>query len=475
MWTGWKCFWQNISFKRLFEIIELQIVIVRQKSDRVGHMAYQDKYEAYLNQIPADIEACKSSGRRHVFGYTSNYDVVFHWDVDVYNQILKEFLKEEPAAQAGDTINTMEDFARISSYCLMKGIGANFDITSLEVCEYLREHFRSEPALGGTCAQGVAALAALGFPMTAQLTDRCREVCRMMDAPGVEVVKDGRLVPIMEGASREVPVYHMILQFSKDDRIVIGDTEYVVPLSNRLILFYDRIHKTTPVDPGFFEYWNGHAGDIASYLASGFDAVIDTAVMEERLDEICGHFEILRKKNPDFIAYVEGAYYMNPEVKEMLFHRLAPYVDIVGTNEEELVAQNEAAGVMTDITDIESVIRGIEALRSGHGIRGVVLHTKDYSLYYGEELKGIDIEKGLTMGNLMSGTRARIGRYGTIEECRETLKLGLSPAGLAFHERLVQPGGGRQAVLVPSRYLEHPRYTIGLGDTFVAGVHTCFP
>ncbi|MCI8466033.1 MAG: hypothetical protein HFI63_09305 [Lachnospiraceae bacterium] len=437
-------------------------------------MTYQDKYETYLNQISGDIEACRSNGRSHVFGYTSNYDVVFQWDIDEYNRILKEFLKEEPKAQAGDTIDTMEDFARISSYCLMKGIGANFDITSLEVCEYLQNHFQSEPALGGTCAQGVAALAALGFPVVAQLTDRCKEVCSMMDASGVQVVKGNGLVPIMEGASDEAPVYHMILQFSKDDKLVIHGREYEVPLSNRLILFYDRIHKTVPVDQCFFDYWNEHADNISSYLASGFDAVIDTAVMEERLDELCRHFVCMRKKNPDFIAYLEGAYYMNPQVKEMLFRRLAPYINIIGTNEEELVAQNETYGILTDITKIESVVEGIEALINRYGVRGVILHTKDYSLYYGEELKGIDIEKGLTMGNLMSGTRARIGKYGTLDECRESLKLGLSPTGLAFHERLAKIKTEKQAVLVPSRYLEHPKYTIGLGDTFVSGVHTCF-
>ncbi len=437
-------------------------------------MAYQDKYEAYLDQIPGDIRRCRETGRRHVFGYTSNYDVVLKWDVDVYNKILEEFLKEEPSAEAGDTMDTMEDFARISSYCLMKGIGANFDITSVEVCQYLQSHFESEPALGGTCAQGAAALAALGFPMVAQLTDKCREVCSMMDAAGMQVVKGDKLVPIMEGASDEPPVYHMILQFSKDDKILIHGKEYAVPLSNRLILFYDKIHKTVPIDPCFFDYWNRHAEDVSSYLASGFDAVIDTAVMEERLEQICGHMEIMRKKNPDFVFYLEGAYYMNPEVKELLFKKLAPYADIVGTNEEELVAQNERYGIHTDIEDLASVIQGTQALLDRYGAGGVVLHTKDYSLYYGKEWKGIDIEKGLTIGNLMSGTRARIGKYGTIEECRESLALSLSPTGLAFHERLEQLELDKQAVLVPSRYLEHPKYTIGLGDTFVSGVHTCF-
>ena len=437
-------------------------------------MAYQDKYGMYLDQIPADIEKCRTTGRRHVFGYTSNYDVVLKWDVNVYNQILEKFLKDEPAAKAGDTMDTMEDFARISSYCLIKGIGANFDITSVEICEYLQSHFESEPALGGTCAQGAAALAAMGFPMVAQLTDKCREVCEMMDASDMRVVKGDRLVPIMEGASDEPPVYHMILQFSKDDKIVVHGKEYSVPLSNRLILFYDKIHKIVPIDQCFIDYWNEHAEDISSYLASGFDAVIDTAVMEERLQQLCSHFETMRKRNPDFIFYFEGAYYMNPEVKEMIFRRLAPYANIFGTNEEELVAQNEKYGIETDITDIESVISGIEALMERYGVRGVILHTKDYSMYYGEELPGVDIEKGLTIGNLMSGTRARIGKYGTQEECRESLSLGLSPTGLRFHDRLKELKPAKKAVLVPSRYLEHPRYTIGLGDTFVSGVHTCF-
>ena len=36
-----------------------------------------------------------------MFGYTSNYDVVLKWDVNIYNRILEEFLKDEPSAQAG--------------------------------------------------------------------------------------------------------------------------------------------------------------------------------------------------------------------------------------------------------------------------------------------------------------------------------------------------------------------------------------
>ena len=86
----------------------------------------------------------------------------------------------------------------------------------------------------------------------------------------------------------------------------------------------------------------------------------------------------------------------------------------------------------------------------------------------------VDIEMGLTLGNLMSGTRARIGKYGTKEDCRKSLELGLSRIGLEFAERLSHIQRKHTAVLVPSRYMEKPRYTIGLGDTFVAGMQLCF-
>ena len=108
---------------------------------------------------------------------------------------------------------------------------------------------------------------------------------------------------------------------------------------------------------------------------------------------------------------------------------------------------------------------------------GIVLHTKDYALYYGDPLDGVDMEQGLTLGNLMASTRARIGRYGTPQDCADSLALPLSQRGMTFAEdfvALAAENEGQVLVAVPSRYIEHPRYTIGLGDTFTAGVQISF-
>ena len=437
-------------------------------------MPYRDQYQQCLEEIPYLVAYSKENRKSPVFAYTSNLDVVLHWEADKYNEILKTYLKEEPSVREGDVIHTIEDFARISSYYLMRGLGGNFDITNIEVCNYLKELFAYEYALGGTSAQGAAAFGTLGFPATVHMSDACEEVCQMMNHTGTTVIANGKKVPIIQGASGEEPVYHFILQFKKDDKLQILGKEIQIPFSNRMILFFDTVHKEVPIQKEFLTYWDTAEEEPTSYLISGFDAIIDTTVMEKRLQELEPHLEAMKKKHPGTIFYFEGAFYMNPRVKELATNRFCKYADILGMNEEELEEQVERLGEHIDNKNLKEIIHGLDRMLSKYSVKGIVLHTKDYSMYYGNELMEINIEKGLTMGNLMSATRARIGKYGSLEECKETLELPLSAIGLQFAEEAQEIETEKVLKIVPSKYMEYPKYTIGLGDTFVSGVHTCF-
>ncbi len=124
--------------------------------------------------------------------------------------------------------------------------------------------------------------------------------------------------------------------------------------------------------------------------------------------------------------------------------------------------------------DLNSVLLGMESIIDRYLVKGIIMHTKDYSMYYGNHIQGVDIEKGLTLGNLLSGTRARTGLYGSQKDCSESLVLELSRTGLAFEEKLKSIELKRCACIVPSRYMEHPRCTIGLGDAFAAGMQLSF-
>jgi ADP-dependent phosphofructokinase/glucokinase len=438
------------------------------------YMAYKDIYRTYLEQIPEDIEKCIKTGKRHVFGYTSDLDVIVKWNTQTFNDVIKKYLKENPSAKEGETIDSMEDFARIVSCYAIKGLGGEVDITNIEVCEYLERNFETTFALGGTCAQGAAAMNAIGFPIIAHLTDKSKEVCNIINNPSFYLISKDGPVSIDKINSNELPVRHMIIQYTKGDKIIIDGKEYSVPESNRIIIDYDKIHKYVPIEKAFLDYCEENSEQIYSYNISGFNAIIDINILEERLSELSEHYSRVKAKNPECIIYLESAHYLNTKSKMLAFEKLSKHIDILGMNEEELVELSGQLGFTTNKDDLESVIEGLELVTEQYNVKSIVMHTKDYSMYYGEKIDGVDIEKGLTLGNLMSGTRARTGRYGSYEDCRESLALDLSPLGAAFAEKIKNMKFEKDVHLVPSRYMEHPICTIGLGDTFTAGMQICF-
>ena len=437
-------------------------------------MAYKDIYRTYLEQIPIDIEACIKSGERHIFGYTSDLDMIVKWDPQTFNNILEKYLKEEPSAKEGETIDSMEDFARMVSCYAIKGHGGEIDISNIEVCEYLEKNFETTFSLGGTCAQGAAAMNAIGFPVVAHLTDKSKEVCNIINNPDFYLITKDGPTPINQINSGDVPIIHMILQYTKGDRIIANGNEYNVPDSNRMILDYDMVHKYVPIDMLFLDYCEKNARQLYSYNISGFNGIIDIDILKERLAQLIEHYHRIKTINPECVIYLESAHYLNAKSKMLVFGELSKYIDILGMNEEELVELTGQLGFRTDKEDLISVLEGLELATERYNINGIVMHTKDYSMFYGNGLKGVDIEKGLTLGNLLSGTRARTGRYGYYEDCVESLSLDLSPVGVAFAEQLSKMSTKKDVHLVPSRYMEHPKCTIGLGDTFVAGMQICF-
>lgn len=435
---------------------------------------YTDRYQEYLQLVPDKIRRCEETGRRAVLAYASNLDVLVRWNCESFNRFLAEYLKEEPSFQEGDEIASEEDLARILSYFVIHGLGGEVDITSRKVIDVLTEYFDVEYGLGGTCAQGAAALGSMGIPVLVHITDCSKDVIRQMSGIRIEAVKHGRAVPVETCVSGEEALCHFIVQFTKDDVISVFGKEYKVRLSNRLIMGYDTVHKVLPVEEEFLAYCEKNAKDICSYDISGFNAVTDRKIMQERLERLAVHYRSVKEKNPDCRIYFESAHFINNEIREYTYQTLAEVIDIMGMNEEELIDLTRTRGYAVDKDSLDSILKGLEELIKVYPVHGFVVHSKDYALYFGKDMPGTDIEQGLTLGNLVSGTRARTGRYGSVSDCRETLKLELSGTGLAFAKELEGYHLPYKVVLVPSRYMEKPATTIGLGDSFVAGMQICF-
>ena len=433
-----------------------------------------DCYERYYRQVLVDIDKYKSNNSRLAFGYASDLDVLIEWNAETFGKLLSEYLTEEPTIDECEAIDSMASLARIVSYYMIQGLGGEIEISNGEVVETLRRSFNTQFALGGTCAQGATALGTMGFPSIVHITDRSKEVCRLMDGWGIEVIDHTGRISIMQGARDDPPVQHLILQYPKGASIKVLGREYIAPVSNRIIMDYDRIHKYMPIDACFLEYCEKNAKDILAYSTSGFNSIVDMNVMANLIEALSRHYLKVKKMNPDCIIYLESAHYMSSKINNIVYERFADSVDLLGMNEEELYGFTQKAGMDTDLDDLESVLASLVFVLEKYPLMGIVLHTKDYAMYYGSDIEGVDLTRGLTLGNLMASTRARIGRYGTYQECGETLALPLSPVGIAFHEQLEKIQSHHPVYIVPARYMEQPTFTIGLGDTFVAGFMIAF-
>lgn len=435
----------------------------------------QDLYRQCLESIPLQIRKCYDGGKRSALGYTSDLDVLIRWDAATFSDMVAAHLTAKPSFQNGDTLDSVSDFVRVVCYLILNGLGGEIEITSAQVCEELETRFDCKPALGGTCAQGAAALACAGLPIVAQISDRSRPVCEFLNYPEISMIsQEGKPVPVMEVTSGQEPVKHFILQYNKGDIIRIGNTDHVIPVSNRLIMDYDDMHKTLPVDPAFLAYMEAHAKDIPSYNISGFNAIVSLEVLKQTAKDMTAHYRRVKETNPDCVLYLESAHYLSPESRHLVYHSFAPYLDVLGMNEEELSDLAITAGHPLIWQNLPSLLSTLERIHETYPAKGLVVHSKDYAVYYGWQPQGIDMEAALCLGNLLSGTRARIGRYGTFADFEETLHLPLSPVGLAFAKGMPKEHKGRSVFIVPSRYMENPATTIGLGDTFVAGMQIAF-
>lgn len=437
-------------------------------------MDIEQKYKKVFEGMEEIISERVKNKKYMAMGYTSNLDMLCDFQVERLNGLLKEYM---PDAKLSDmrpagSIVTMPDLLETLVYYCSNGIGGEVDVENTALVE---ESFQFEFGMGGTAVQAALALSELGCPSLVHLTDNSKEVCDILNTPFVYTInEDGRLVhtdKIIQTQEQEV---HFIIQFKKGDKIDLGHQEIEIPCSNRLILTKVTVNKSVPFSMPYFQWVEENARQVSSNVLSSFNVILDSAILEERLDYVEQHVKVYRRHNPGGIVYFEDAHYHDDTVRRLCLETVYSCVDIVSLNEEELKYTLEMYRFPADIEDIISCVKGAKFIREKFGIhRGVIVHTKDYSMYVGEQLEA-DIETGLIYGNLLATAKARNGWYGTREQIKEVLGLECSSKGVEGARKVAESEYASEVVLVPSKYIDKPKYTIGLGDSFVGGVQICF-
>lgn len=407
-------------------------------------------------------------------GYTSNLDVICEMDIDILNKLIEKHIFEKPIDDIKNisAIYTIKDLLHTVIYFCSKGIGGEVDIENEKL---FFEYFNFYNGIGGTAVQAAMALSKISCPTLVHLTDDSKEVRDILQNPYIFTVdENGSLINTDLKKQTNEQEVHVIIQFKKGGIIKLHEAEIEIPASNRIILTKTTVNKSLPLNNHYFKWIENNAKNVTSNVLSSFNSIADQNILSERLEYIKKHLPVYKKNNPNGIVFFEDAHYHDDKIKSVVLETLYSHIDIVSLNEEEFYSILNLYRFERKFVNVDSYINALNVLREHFNIsKGIILHTKDYSLYVGKKLN-IDIESGLIYGNMFAAAKAAYGSYGNKEKLKTVLDYPLSDFGLKYYNHIKQNSYKDTIILIPSKYIDKPKYTIGLGDCFVGGFQLCF-
>jgi ADP-dependent phosphofructokinase/glucokinase len=299
--------------------------------------------------------------------------------------------------------------------------------------------------VGGTGPQASWALAVAGAHSVVALRDRSAQQLAVID-PRTGVCADGAIVPAgsvtPSGTPTKLP--HCILEFTAGT----SHAGVTVPRSSRIILRFGD--EPIECDDQFLAMTKALTPTAGAGLLSGLNALADDDLAEQAwLTALArawsdGGLPVIHHELAEFPA------------PERLREAAAMYAPTsLGMSLSELFM---LAGTTTG--DPRLLARDVAGMC---GARRVIVHADDWALavHRDDPRHTRDV---LLAGNAFAAARARTGQPSAV----------LEPAPEATYTDRLPPqgslGDGWQATSVPAPHLPRPAGTVGLGDTFVAGI-----
>jgi ADP-dependent phosphofructokinase/glucokinase len=286
---------------------------------------------------------------------------------------------------------------------------------------------------------------------------------------------------------------HWIFEYQKGDSMMVGGQTFTAPRANRFIPSWNPANNQLRLAQGFMETFAQQADGYSHLLVSGFhilsDRYPDGTTAMDCIAPVADYLQHVRRRAPHLRLHCELASIAGAIVRRGVRERVLPQMDSLGLNEVELATWLDEVGAGTLAAAIradnapEAILEGVSVLADTTGVPRVHLHNFGYYLTVAEKQVGSaeGIRRGLVCGASAAAVRAMTGRPPRFEEVVAFTDLPLRGETLDAMERvgaLVEGGAftstgignyrGRTVVFVPTRIVERPVRTVGLGDTISA-------
>lgn len=295
--------------------------------------------------------------------------------------------------------------------------------------------------IGGNAAQASWTLATMGAPAILSLADRSPEQLEVLD-PRMLVATQSGIVTVSDLTANGSPTKwaHGILEFTAGTPL----DGVPLPRSTRLMLRFS--HEPLETDSAFEDYVRTHKPRVALLSGLATQPSMETADVEWAV-RVAAFL-----KRSGALVHHELSEFATPVRMRAAIDRLP--ATSLGMSLSELRTATRSSGNPLD--DAVSVAQATSMDR-------VVVHADDWSMIVTRTPTDAQRD-ALVLANALASARARLGHPADPESIAASGHLTKNhPASGLIRDNW-------HAIVVPSLYQPNPVATVGLGDTFTAGL-----
>ncbi|AAM06924.1 TPA: ADP-specific phosphofructokinase [Methanosarcina acetivorans] len=445
--------------------------------------------------------------------YNSNIDAIRHLTEEDLSKLVGFFdesdIQDRVAAYPREIAEPLDFVARLL-ISMREGKAAEVPAYTADIHEWLKEHLGFDYArMGGQAGIISNLLGRLGLKkVVAYVPWLSEEQAEYFTATGNILhpkVENGKVLLKPPGEAFKPGIgskVNWILEYSKDMNVTCAGNTFKVPRDNRLIIssrpkwlrldmdkqIYEQLDTLLPVDGA---------------MLSGYQMIKeeyeDGSTYKDYVENSVKVIEKLKSLNPELRIHVELTSIQNRLIrKAILTEIVARHVHSLGLDTVEVANALNVLGheelsysvIRKGENGIMSLYQGAVQLMKDLDLERVHVHSLGFYiciLAKGHPLTLKEHRDSLLFSSVLAAAQALNGNIENLAEAEAGLEVPVSSIGLEDLEnfqlyctgrKLCTPdefeygyvyGSEHDAILIPSKVVERPKATVGIGDTISAG------
>ncbi len=278
---------------------------------------------------------------------------------------------------------------------------------------------------------------------------------------------------------------HWIIEFDRDDSIIIGKKKITCPKANRFIATYDPLNLKLAIDNNFDTAINKKNIDYC--ILSGYHALTKDNDGVNLVKNSVPMIKKWKENNPNMILHLEVASTQDLEVRKAIVKHIIPLCDSIGVNEREtidileVISEKRLAKLCEDQTTSNNLYNGLLKIREKTGAKRIQMHM--FGLYITLQDKDHPIlpeknKKGMCLAATIAASKATIGNLDkrqNLLKCygmevsdislRELRNLQKEIKGKYFLKTGIKKNRKFDVIATPTIIVPKPKTLVGMGDT----------